>query len=246
MNIFTNPAEDQKKFLITFDVGADKIRLYGNPVTMSVYSELFKSLLDKIDSKETNVLAPNMKIDNPQMLNFLWEKMNGVDVDLPNNLKDLIDLWELMNYFDIDYTSKFVTEYMNAIHEYQNPYKLVKEGKFLEDNPGYSERLDNLSSKIHLIKEKREKKLITVYLSQPDSYLNYTFIDPYNLNKSLSGGAISPIKLVYDKRGNEYYKYVDIMSKNDYYTYPIWDKERDAYVQYQVDPKTVEINEYLI
>lgn len=91
MESFTNPSEDELRFLVPFEVGEQKIHLYGSLVVMSYQSELIKRLLDKLDTKEFNVLAPEMKVNEPSLLT-LWSKMNGKD-ETWETTKDVVETW---------------------------------------------------------------------------------------------------------------------------------------------------------
>ena len=89
------------KFMTRFEIGKDKIVMYGNPVRMALNSELIKSLLS-IDPPY--FLAANMTIYGGA-LTLLWLYINGVSIteDQVDKLsfKGWLNLYEIIRYLGI-------------------------------------------------------------------------------------------------------------------------------------------------
>ena len=73
----TNPTSAEQKFLVPFQIGSEKIVLYGSPISMQLRSELIKALMDKLTPGVTVTLLPDEKV-NPNSLLFLMNKLNGI------------------------------------------------------------------------------------------------------------------------------------------------------------------------
>lgn len=225
---FTDPTPEEALYLIAFDVGTEKIRLYGSPTIMSFRSELMKSLLGKLDVEHVNALAPEMKM-NENSLVFLWTQMNRVDIKYPKG-DDLIELWPLMNYFDIKTDDDLVGGYFyriskltfNELNKHKDILKdILKKVKLLG-----SSVYEDLSK----IVIKAGSRLIII---MPDMMDIETRFNPEYPEIMYEG-----FKLV-ENNGNKYYErtcegwpsgqYVD------YFTYPEWDNSRKSYYMYSAD-----------
>lgn len=114
---FTKPTKGEARFQVEFQVGINKIPLYGSPATMSLKSELIRTLLDTLSTDEINVLAPSMDV-NKEALYILWMTMNGIHVKYSEKPNILIGLWPLLNYFNIDVKDEFITEYIDKLIKY--------------------------------------------------------------------------------------------------------------------------------
>lgn len=99
--VYTNPTEDERKYLTPFEIGTDKFLLYGSPIVMSQRSELIKSLLPRLSLTDPNPIAPDQKVDQ-KVLTFLWEQLNGANKPLEDLSVDfLINLWPLYDIHSV-------------------------------------------------------------------------------------------------------------------------------------------------
>ena len=114
---YLNPDPELQRFLVPFTVGANKIKLYGNPNLMISKSELIKSLIDKLSTTEINPLAINQEIIQSNGLIIVWLFMNNVVALPPTTIdaKDYLDIWQWLNYFDVPYNSDFVKDYIKNL-----------------------------------------------------------------------------------------------------------------------------------
>lgn len=114
------------KYFTCFEVGKEKIKLYGNPVVMSVRSKLFKTLLENDDAiKDGTALAPEMEV-KPKLLSLinLWIWMNGINTqsyfyNLENmTLTFLSDIWDWFKYFDLDPSNTVFNHFVMTTYNY--------------------------------------------------------------------------------------------------------------------------------
>lgn len=146
--LFTDPTPQEIRYLTPFEVGEDKILLYGFPPIMALHSELIKSMLDKLDTKEPNVLAPKIKIDKDDLMN-MWAKLNGVSLAWDDRL--CINLWPWLNYFDIDIEGALMKFYLNYLIT-NFPADLLK--------PENNHLLDDMLGKISVIASEKYNQLL--------------------------------------------------------------------------------------
>lgn len=71
---YLDPTSEETRFLTKFTVSSEKIQLYGFPPAMQLRSNLIKSLLDKLDTKDNNILAEN--IPSNKSLEIVWLYLN--------------------------------------------------------------------------------------------------------------------------------------------------------------------------
>lgn len=190
MEIFTNPTEDQKKFLTPFEIGSEKILLYGQPINMSMKSELIESILPNLSTTDPNPIAPDEKV-NPNSLNFLWVKLNGVDTVKSLSLKDLVELWPLLNYFNINVKDKVINEYLKLITlnansimgdpEYNSIFLSILNKANLIDPLIYSE----LKREYDWYEENKRLKHVALIDANGDRKDLHLVLDSGNLDKSL-------------------------------------------------------------
>lgn len=223
MEIFTDPTSVQVKYLTAFELGDDRIKLYGMPLAMSFKSELMKSMLDQLDSK-VNSLAPSMKI-NKNSLFFIWAQLNGVDIEWPKVLQDLIDLWPLLNYFDVDYKSKLVADYFDNIlgyhlKELDNEFRDDFLNKLKIIN---SEKYDKYSKLVNKIESDKRKRKVKMYTSWGTIYVN---IDPDHPEYTYSHW-----ETLTNSAGKKYIR----TSPSQYYTFPEEVKSEEFMVMYKAD-----------
>lgn len=232
--MFTDPTPSEAKFLIPFDIGESKIRLYGSPSIMAARSELMKSLLDKIEL-EGNVLAPQMKV-NKNSLIYLWTYLNGLNVKLPENTKDLVEIWPLLNYFDVNSNDPMIENYIESM------LNNIKSIEFMLQNSEYNALLDDMLKKVKIIypwrtyyqtnvnsarnkiERKHEFKVLREY-STSWAGGGSMQINDTKMEESLESRGYQP---VINSQGIKYYK-----SGPFYFTDPIWDGKE--YAMYQTD-----------
>lgn len=103
--IFSTDPAYARHFYPSLIVGEERVTVYGNPLVMSIYSDLFTRLTEReLDTAAYPKLASNIKIgDSPRAFLAVWLYMNGINDTLTPNLSvlEMIQMWEWMNYFDI-------------------------------------------------------------------------------------------------------------------------------------------------
>ena len=240
MESFINPSKDELRFLTPFEVGDQKIHLYGSPVVMSYQSELIRGMLDKLDTKESNVLAPNMKVNESALLT-LWSKMNGKPANWENNLSR-IDAWSLLNYFDINVKEEIMKDYLDSLvdkfppeltdHKYENVLAdMLRKIKII--SPMHS------NSFLEMIEEQGNKALIIFH---PDGRQSESRFNPIFNERTMEILDNVGYKLVTNDAGKSFYvadlrwyRGSSIYSK--YYSYPTWNEKEDAYAMYPANEK---------
>lgn len=133
--IFTDPTPSEAKYLIPFEIGEQKILLYGAPTIMSLRSNLIASLLDKLD-KGPNILAPKISAPKEALL-YIWYELNRFHAEFPRGYEE--DVWELLNYFDVPIQDKLITNFVNMFAKHFPTY-------YAEND--YKEFMDNMLTKI--------------------------------------------------------------------------------------------------
>lgn len=236
MEAFTNPSPTERKFLVPFEVGSDKVLLYGGPIVMSSKSELIKSLLEKLDFKEPNSLAPDMKID-PKILMFLWDRLNGINTSFSSlSVDDLFNLWPLMNYFDINTKSEILSEYLKTVN---NLLPTI-----IHKYPSYESSLMDILGKVKLIDPQTYRAIMDYFnliesrkVQMPLLALNksgprhYGYIDSTDIDKALIWLRLK-IEIKDGKKIIKIPKAYNLSGDRLYYTYPEYDQTQDAYVIY--------------
>lgn len=140
--LYFNPTEDQARFLTKFVISSQKIDLYGFPPLTALKSELIKSLQDKLSPGATYELATNIPLKSEKALKSVWLFLNA---DTFDNLdgKDQLEMWPWFNYFDVDIkNSKILTVLQNY---------LLKLNYLYFDDLVKSEYLDDMLSKAKVI-----------------------------------------------------------------------------------------------
>lgn len=230
-NILTDPSPEEARFFVPFEVGTDKIKLYGFPPYMAQKSELIKSMMDVLNTNETTLLATNLDVNRNSLL-FVWSRMNNINVAWPSSVDDIIDMWELLNYFDIDYKDQLVNKYISKIFIGHLPSLLSGDddellenilGKVKLINPVMYEKYLNIIQQNFKIRPK-EKLIITF----PNNFQSSLLIDPLIIEKSISS-KLPNFQLVIGENGNKRY---NVHSGNQTFdmTYPEWNSEQNAYV----------------
>lgn len=236
METFTNPTSEEKKYLVPFEVGDSKIILYGQPIIMSMKSELIKTLLSKSDLNESIPLAPNTKIDS-NILSFLWERLNGIYTPFEKlSIKEVLELWPLMNYLDINVKSEILSEYLKVISKH---FQVI-----VHKYPEYESQLKDILGKVKLIdliiyaglysqldSTIKEKKSIPLIVMTPQEYgRSYGKIDSTRMDEALQkiGTEITESngkKAVYIPSSLRPYG-----ANSGYFSYPEYDEKYNAYV----------------
>lgn len=179
---FINPTPERKKYLVPFQIGSNKIVLYGAPAIMSLKSELINSLLDKLTDE--NVLAPNMEV-NPISLEFLWSRLNGGDVH-PALLKvdNFLNLWTLMNYFDINVNDKLISEYFNALKNVIPEVANAEEYKSMIDGILAKAKIISYTmyDELYKLVEMNRKEVLGIVRNLYKPNENYSYVGRIDLN----------------------------------------------------------------
>lgn len=78
---FLDP-ELARKYLTEFEVGRDRIKLYGNPITMSLKSPIVANGMKQLVGKKPPfTIFPNMEMNHAPLL-VVWLVINGIDIRL--------------------------------------------------------------------------------------------------------------------------------------------------------------------
>lgn len=77
--VFFLTTEHRKRFLTKFEIGKDKIVMYGDPIKMSIASDLIKSLLlTPPDPDSSYQIAKDLPF-RKDALTIIWLYLNGFD-----------------------------------------------------------------------------------------------------------------------------------------------------------------------
>lgn len=242
MEVYSNPTENERKYLTPFQVGSSKITLYGQPIIMSQKSELMKSLLPRLSPSEPNQIAANEKIDQ-KVLTFLWEYLNGVDKSFNElSIKELFELWPLLNYFDINVEDKLITQYLEQINNNLSNIIDIHEAEY--------KLLPEILQKVKLIKpvtfeqityniaQHKKKKRVKRLLSMGAGNVDYGDVDPEDMDndlRSIGARILDDDKKIVMIKGS----YGASKGKYKLYSYPEFDKDLNAYVMRPVESPKV-------
>lgn len=246
---YINPTEDERRYLVPFEIGISKTLLYGQPVIMSHRSELIKTLLPRLSLTEPNSIAPEENVD-PDALIFFWNYINGSSKP-PKKLsvEFLTNLWKLLNYFNIDIKSDLMTIYLQTIDEH------------FSSMIGYSPVMDDILKKVKIIDpmmynqftnkikeyeaKQRMKPLIIIH---EHGTTNYEQIDPQNMDNRLmelrygisTNSQGKKIVTIPQDRGLG--SFLGSSPPGGQYTYPEFNKDLNAYVMTSVGATPEELN----
>lgn len=252
--IYLNPDADEIKFLTAFEVGSDRIKLYGFPPLMSLKSNLIKSMIKEI-TNETVILAANIKIRDTSTLQSIWLTLNDCTEDrLDDEKTSLSDVWQLLNYFDV--INDLVGKYLNNLIECDIDQFVKAENK---------QMLEDILAKSKIAYPKLHHDIVALITEHNRDKSNDiqliigTYEHVYTINKSKpldaelkSLGIISSPDTLAIKKGSSHcfmignsevsryadvnsgYKFVDktIMFKDKWYCYP--QLVEDKYFCYRV------------
>lgn len=93
---------------VSFDVGTQKLRVYGQPVIMSKFSEFMRSVSYSLSFKEATPLAANIPLKSPTAFLNVWLYINAITTSiLPRGAakeKDnvIVDMWQWIKYLDVN------------------------------------------------------------------------------------------------------------------------------------------------
>lgn len=153
---YLDPDEEELRFLTKFAVSSEKLTFYGIPPLMRTKSELIKTLMDKLDTKETNILAESIPPGNKKSLEIVWLYLNQQEsqfklLEHHSDLNIIVQIWPWLNYFDVPYDNLNVKSYVSVlVNKCFN--ELIK--------PENKSILDDLSAKIKYISQDSEKTLV--------------------------------------------------------------------------------------
>lgn len=123
-----------KMFFRVFEIGDQKVVLYGNPIVMSTKSKLFANMLEqaiKEVGSGTLLLAPGLSLEPyPESFLSVWLFMNGITTDylIDHTFKPeasqkeqrykilgrMLRIWDWIKYFDLEKGDKFI-DYISAV-----------------------------------------------------------------------------------------------------------------------------------
>lgn len=135
-------SEDRIMGLSLFEIGVERIPMYGCTFRMSIYSDLMKSIL-RLDPPYH--VAPNMLVYGGA-LTILWLYLNGFTNAAVKigylSLKGFFNLYGLLNYFVINNNGKDILEIWND--EFRRRMSAASEQDILENSDSIVSVINNM------------------------------------------------------------------------------------------------------
>ena len=107
------------KFMSEFQVGKQKLKLYGNPMVMQGQSGLIESFMDAMSASDPPYeLASAVDVIYPRSLMAIWVSLNFHSVRVRHdilNIHENIALWPWINYFIIPMTDKLLDNWVEYL-----------------------------------------------------------------------------------------------------------------------------------